>query len=369
MVIKEALQSASIPKSVSPNPALDAVLLLAKVIKKSKEFILAHPEYKITANQTKIFHKLIARRQKFEPLAYLLGEQEFYGLNFKVCPNVLIPRPETELIVDEIIATEKKPTTDNRQPTTVIDVGTGSGCIIISLAKKLNDKNIKFFGLDVSAKALAVAKFNAKKLLNSRRSLSRTAIRDGNDASVKFVKSDLLKALMSPTNNFRLTTNDSIAIIANLPYLTSAQIKNSPSIKHEPRLALAGGKNGLALYQKLLEQIAELKKIKPLSSRRQTKTPQSAARDCGETELSSSRRSLPMYPSETAASLGRDKTATVSRVWEDCVETKTSFTIYLEIDPSQTKLISAMIKKILPTGKLEIKQDLSGKNRLVIINL
>ncbi len=304
MTIEELLQSASIPKNISPNPALDAILLLAKVTKKSKEFILAHPEKKLTANQTKTFQKLIARRQKSEPMAYLLGEQEFYGLAFKVSPAVLIPRPETELIVDEIINTEKNPNSKFQIPnSSIIDVGTGSGCIIISLAKLLADKNIKFFGLDISPKALTIAKTNAKKILD-------TGIRR-HDPVVKFVKSDLLKALVSPTNDLRLTTNDSTVIIANLPYLTAAQIKNSPSIKYEPRLALAGGRDGLVLYKKLLEQIAEIKKTKP----------------------------------------------------------QTSFTVYLEIDPRQTKLISAMIKKILPAGKIEIKKDLSGKNRLVIIDL
>ena len=215
--------------------SFDFNILLAFVLKKSRVFILSYPEKKLTNKEIEKLKKLINRRQKNEPLAYILGEKEFFSNKFIVNKDVLIPRPETEMIVEETINL----ITCNEKSKTVIDIGTGSGCIIISLAKEFkNRKNIDFYGFDISTKALAVARKNAK--LNEI------------DTKVKFIKSDLLSKIKKSEIGNR---KSEIVITANLPYLTARQISNSPSIKKEPRLALIAGNDGLKYYRKLFKQI------------------------------------------------------------------------------------------------------------------
>jgi release factor glutamine methyltransferase len=266
-------------------PVLDTELILAYVLKKTREYVFTHPEFKLSKIQLQKFKKLVLRRKKGEPIAYLTGKKGFYDLEFLVNKNVLIPRPETELIVDEV----KSLTRNKDYQFSIIDVGTGSGCIIITLAKLL--KQNAFYGIDISSQALQVAKKNAKS----------------NDViNIKFIHGDLLNPFLNNPKNPKILNNPTI-IIANLPYLTKEQIKNSSSIKKEPRLALLGGKNGLYYYEKLLQQI-NLMHLK-------------------------------------------------------------SSCIFLEIDPSQKTKIKSLIKKYLPTADIEIKKDLKGHNRLVKISL
>lgn len=211
-------------KHKSLSPFLDIELLLSKAMNKPKEYFYEYPEKNLSAKQLSTFNKLFARRLKNEPIAYILGHKEFYGLNFKVNKNILIPRPDTETLVDEVINYAKN-------SNNIIDVGTGSGCIIISLAK--NIKNASFYATEISAEALLVAKQNAKL----------------NRAKINFLKGNLLQ----PIANSRFSISN-VIIVANLPYLTSKELENS-TLKYEPRLALDGGQNGLKYFYELFDQI------------------------------------------------------------------------------------------------------------------
>ncbi|MFA5051786.1 MAG: peptide chain release factor N(5)-glutamine methyltransferase [Patescibacteria group bacterium] len=231
MNIQQTLLSAitKLRKAKADSANLDAEVLLASVLKKPRTFLHSHPEQKVTTGQRRKFANLVSRRLRGTPVAYLTGQKEFYRLNFLVDKNVLIPRPDTEVLVEEAIHIGRamsKATPDRK--TTVVDVGTGSGCIAISLAKYL--PWIKLYMTDISEKALAVAKKNAKLHKMTKK--------------ITFVKGDLLSPLPKKTQ-YDL-------ICANLPYLTSNETKNLP---HEPKLALHGGKLGLELLDRLIQQL------------------------------------------------------------------------------------------------------------------
>ena len=244
MIIKQALKLATAELSAHglKLPRLEAEILLSWVLKKPREFLLAHAERQLTPKQISNFQFQISRRLKGVPAAYLTGHKEFYGLDFFVNKNVLIPRPETELMVDEaanLIA-------HSSQPITLIDIGTGSGCMVIALAKLFNQK---FIAVDISPKALAVAKKNARA--------------HWVDKKIKFLKGNLLSPLIK---NYKfLLLASSLIILANLPYLDSKWknlLKSSDSLglKYEPKIAITGGPDGLDLYRKLAKQIKSLKK-------------------------------------------------------------------------------------------------------------
>lgn len=179
---------------VSNSPALDAEVILSFIIGKSREYLYAHPEKRISKKENDKFKKLINRRKKYEPIAYIIGRREFYGLSFKVNKNVLIPRPETELIIDEALGIARSSDT-----LTLIDIGTGSGCIPIAITKNLIHKYShkyvnQIFGIDISHEALKVAKKNARI--------------NGVDKYIKFLQGDLLeKYFMRKYYNFPLTSN------------------------------------------------------------------------------------------------------------------------------------------------------------------
>jgi len=228
------------------NSQLEAELIVSHIKKISREKLLIQLDNKITPRQIKKTKKICQKRIAGQPLAYLLGYKNFYNLQFKVSKHTLVPRPESELIVDQIIT---KITT---QPKTIIaDIGTGSGCLIISLADLLkNYDNINFWGVDISNKALKIAKKNSRKHhLNKK---------------IIFFKGNLLKPIIKKIKKenereSKKNNNLKIIIIANLPYLTKREIKESPSIKFEPRRALYGGKDGLKYYRRLLDQIKKIK--------------------------------------------------------------------------------------------------------------
>jgi release factor glutamine methyltransferase len=224
-------------------PHLEAEILLSFVLKKTREFLLTYPEYQLSKLQIKEYSELTKQRCKNIPVAYLLGQKEFYGFNFLVNKDVLIPRPETELMIDEI----KKIVDTTNQKFTFIDIGTGSGCVIISLAKIFGLKH-KYLASDISRLALIVARKNAR--LN-------------NVAHIKFLRGDLLQPFFNSNLEIRNLAYRQeglkLIITANLPYLTANQIKKSPSIKNEPHLALDGGKDGLNYYRSLLKQIKKSK--------------------------------------------------------------------------------------------------------------
>ena len=227
---------------------LDLELIITHVIKKSREFVLTHPEYKLVKSQKSKVKSYLLRRMKHEPLAFILGEKEFYGIKFKVNKNTLIPRPETEQIVELVTRNVKRKIESEKIK--IIDIGTGSGNIIISIAKQLKNfefriLNFEFLGIDISKKALAVAKYNAK--------LNRV------DKKINFLQGNLLEPIIKKRSMFHVPC--SMIVTANLPYL-SKEIYNSCSkdIKnYEPKSALISQKEGLMHYEELLKQLKELR--------------------------------------------------------------------------------------------------------------
>ena len=200
--------------NLSDSPLLDAELLLASCLKKDKSFLLAWPEVILLAEQRACFEALLAERLKGIPIAYILGYKEFWSLTLKVSPAVLIPRPETELLVE--LALEKL---RNIKEPLILDLGTGSGAIALALAKEL--PNAKIIAADHSKAALDIARYNKEKYRLTH---------------VQFIESDWLESI--PKVTFDL-------IVSNPPYIESDDIHLAGEIKHEPLEALASGEDGL----------------------------------------------------------------------------------------------------------------------------
>ncbi len=207
-------------------PRLDAEVLLAHVLERDRAWLYAHPEHALAPDQLGDYQALIGRRAEREPVAYLTGHKEFFGLDFVVTPDVLIPRPETERTVE--IALEILGAGSSSEVKAIADVGTGSGAIAVALAVHARAAHV--FAADVSAAALAVAR--------------RNAVRHGVAGRVDCLQADLLSPLKGP---FHL-------IVANLPYLSQAELAAAPPevARWEPRLALEGGPDGLADIRRLL---------------------------------------------------------------------------------------------------------------------
>jgi release factor glutamine methyltransferase len=203
--------------------------LLAHVLNKPREWVIAHPEHSLTPEQQTRFTDLTTQAANGIPLPYLLGHWEFFGLDFVVTPDVLIPRPETELLVEKVIQKSQISKTQNPK---IADVGTGSGIIAITLATKLPHAHIT--ATDISPAALAVAQSNAQRHHVADR--------------ITFVESDLLA---SPTSIHSLSFD---IICANLPYIPSNDLASLAVAQHEPILALDGGPDGLSLIRRLLTQ-------------------------------------------------------------------------------------------------------------------
>jgi release factor glutamine methyltransferase len=219
-------------------PALDAELLAAQVLVIERSQLWLEPERTFSETQTKQFNELVARRQKREPLPYILGEWEFYGLRLEVTPAVLIPRPETETLVEVCIS---RLSTLNAQRSTLngADIGTGSGAIAIALAHSL--ANLHLIATEFSEAALAVA----------QRNILRHNLQD----RITCLKADLLEAVVGrgcqapPSGSFDF-------IIANLPYIPTNIIPTlQPEVRDwEPRPALDGGPDGLIYIWQLISQ-------------------------------------------------------------------------------------------------------------------
>lgn len=206
---------------ITEAPHLEAELLLAHVLGSSRVTLLAHPERALAPDQASEFGDLVHRRVSGIPLPYLTGSVEFYGLEFEVTPDVLIPRPETETLVDLALV---------RQPGTIVEVGTGSGCVAVSLAVHLARALI--CAIDVSPAALAVAQRNAERHGVSE----RVRLMVGNILIPRPELADL--------------------IVSNPPYVSTGDCASLPiSVRdHEPRLALDGGPDGLLVVEQLLAQ-------------------------------------------------------------------------------------------------------------------
>jgi len=215
--------------------ALDAQLLLAFATKQNRESLLAHPEKNITAAQLLSYKKLISNRRQFKPVAYLVNKKYFFDLPFYVDKRVLIPRPETEVLIEYLINYLK----NKKASITVADIGTGSGCIAITLKRHL--PKIKVIATDNSKAALAVAKKNAKN----------------NKTKIYFFYGSLLKPIINKKID---------VIVANLPYLPADELalKQAREIIHEPKQALIAADNGLGIIKKLLKQIGQQKNQPPL---------------------------------------------------------------------------------------------------------
>lgn len=239
--VKSLLASA---KHIDPH---DAEILLSHILKRDRSFLIAHPEYSVSKFTAWRFLYLKAKRKKGIPLAYLTGHKEFFRLDFLVNKYTLIPRPETESIVEELLSRSHE--NKNSEKICIIDVGTGSGCIPISIGyelKKLKLDHVKILATDISRGALRVAKKNAAHY----------------SIPITFYHGNLLAPLFLTPNIWHY---DHYFVTANLPYLTKKQFTEEPSIQYEPKNALiADADDGLSLYKILIQQLTALQK--PLGS-------------------------------------------------------------------------------------------------------
>lgn len=205
-------------------PRSDATLLLIEVLARDRSFIIAHPETQLSTGQLERLRKFVTRRAAGEPIQYVTSHQQFYKLDFEVTPDVLIPRPETELIVEaalEVIPSDSQ--------LNCADIGTGSGCIAISLLKEL--PLARAIGIDISSAALEVAQRNARRHNVTDR--------------LRLIQSDGFE-LIDRASKFDLITS-------NPPYVPDAEMESLPrEVQHEPKGALAGGPDGFAVIRRLL---------------------------------------------------------------------------------------------------------------------
>jgi release factor glutamine methyltransferase len=288
---------------------LEAEILLSFILKKDKVWLIAHGEQTLSPALQRKFKALVSRRQKHEPIAHLIGEREFYGRTFVVNKDVLIPRPETELIIERVVRRS------GGQAVVLWDVGTGSGAIALTLAAEISDA--KILATDISSRALTIAKKNAKKI--------------GVTKQVTFIKSNLLqpaayrwlkrhavsdhrtvsRAERSGTEGTKPPDHPALIITANLPYLPTSdrKILTPDVVKYEPSLALFSGSDGLTLIKKFLAQLS---------------------------------RHLPEWG-------------------------YASTTILLEYDPPQTNALTMIAKKYFPEADISIHTDLAGRDRVMEI--
>ena len=218
-------------------PGLDAQILLARTLDQPRSWVLAHPEEPLTENQFAALEALVACLEEGQPLPYILGTREFFNLEFDVTPDVLIPRPETELLVERAIAWLSKPGAGSRK-LSVLDVGTGSGCIAISLA--VNVPGLRITATDISNTALQVARRNAERL--------------GVAACITFLEADLIPDLLIPDPLYPRSYS---LIITNPPYIPTRTLHRTRVYGREPTLALDGGSDGLALIRRILTEVPD----------------------------------------------------------------------------------------------------------------
>ncbi len=216
-----------------PNPQLDCEILMAKSINKDRNFILLNPKNLIDKNDLSKFYKLIEQRSLGNPVAYLINKKFFWNSEFIVTNETLIPRPDTELIIENVMRLTKYKSKIN-----FLDIGVGSGCIILSILK--DRKDFYGTGIDISKKCLNITKINAIKLNVTSR----------------------LKLYKSYVDKFNLGKYD--LIVSNPPYIKKSSLKylEREVAKFEPKLALDGGLDGLSAIRKVIKKSAELVKKK-----------------------------------------------------------------------------------------------------------
>ncbi len=267
------------------NAKLDAQVLLAHCLEENNAYLFAHGDEQLTTSVAERYSAMIARRATHEPVAYILGYKEFFGRPFAVSRATLIPRPETELMIELAKA-------ETSNSTLVLDIGTGSGAIAITMALETETEVI---AIDMSHEALAVAHANA--------------ITHNVDERIAFLEGNLLKPFITLSAQWTPEAKPQhLLILANLPYLTERQWDNTdPDVKiYEPKTALVGGIDGLALYDELFMQLA---------------------------------------------ARGRDLPERI--------------TVFCEIDPSQASSIQSLVRRYIPHAKQELFRDLAGLARIV----
>jgi len=226
------IEGANVLKDKSiPSAQLDTEILMAKALDKNREYIILNHDKVLNVENLKYFKKLVQERATRKPIAYLLNKKFFWKNEFHVNNNTLIPRPDTEIIIEQILKVTK-----NKNYLKILDIGVGSGCILLSILKER--KNFYGSGVDISKNSLEISKLNAKKLFVDER--------------VKFYKSDVDK--------FNQGKYD--LIVSNPPYIKRSDLKylESDVLKFEPKLALDGGLDGLSVIRKVIKKSSELLK-------------------------------------------------------------------------------------------------------------
>jgi release factor glutamine methyltransferase len=223
--------------AVTDTPELDAQVLLAHLTGKPRTWLAAHPETPLSDLELASVESAVLRLEAGDPLPYILGHWEFFGLDFEITPDVLIPRPETELLVEQAILWLQSQPVTKLSSLRAADVGTGSGCIAISLAHHMRDLHV--LATDLSLPVLEVAR--------------RNALRHNVAQRVDFVQCNLLPPHPDP-----LPTESHFDIIcANLPYIPTGTLEQLPIFGREPTLALNGGVDGLDPIRQLLKLAPE----------------------------------------------------------------------------------------------------------------
>ena len=226
-ILKEGI--GILQKNKIANPQLDSEILLSNSIKRDKKHIILNPKEVLNSEQLGKFKNLIERRKKGEPIAYLINKKEFWKDEFFVNKDVLIPRPDSELIIEQVLKIYSKD--DQLQ---ILDIGTGSGCILLSILKERS--NFYGTGIDISKKSINVSKFNAKQLNLTNR--------------VKFFHSSV--------DNFNNGKYD--IIVSNPPYIEQLSLKylEKDVVNFEPKLALSGGFDGFSKIRKVINKASNL---------------------------------------------------------------------------------------------------------------
>ena len=234
MNIDQAIKEASsvLKKNHIKSAFLDCEILMSKALNKSRKFIIMNPNEKINDYEYRKFKKLISSRSNNKPIAYIVGKKSFWKYNFNVSEKVLIPRPDTEILIEQVLKRFKK-----KESINFLEIGIGSGCIILSILKE--KKSFLGRGIDVCKESLNVCRDNANRLNLFNR--------------LKLFKSDI--------DNFHLGKYD--LIISNPPYIKNLDFKNMDDevVKFEPKIALDGGLDGLSEIRKVIKKSSELIKI------------------------------------------------------------------------------------------------------------
>jgi len=211
------------------NPQLDCQILLSKSIRKDQKFIILNPKESLNLEQLNKFKNLIKRRKRGEPIAYLINKKEFWKDEFYVNKDVLIPRPDTEIIIEQVLKISSK-----KSQLQVLDIGTGSGCILLSILKER--PNFYGTGIDISKKSINVSRFNANKLHLTNRT--------------KFIHSSV--------DNFKIGKYD--VVVSNPPYIELLNLKylEKEVVNFEPKLALSGGLDGFSKIRNVINKARNL---------------------------------------------------------------------------------------------------------------